>query len=191
MGAMFGPWGAAIGAVGGAAMGLFGSITGNRAAKDYEAAKQKAIDQQIQANRKRATDDYLAQVHAEQTQEDQQHMEVAQKNQDLSQAAMGAESTAVASAAERGVGGRSVAAIVADYNMQATTEAGRNELNQQWADIQHNQNLSADYRTYVQRASSIQPYMKTPVTPVDYFSPAFSLAGNVGKIAMSSGAGQA
>lgn len=176
-------------AAGGGVSSIIGQNDARQLAKGEENMKKNAVDDQIIQNRQRATTDYLAQVKQEELKQDQEHMALAQKNQDVTAQATGASSTATASAAERGVGGRSVAEIVQSYNMQATQEIGRNRLNQQFADNQHSFQIGADERQYEQRAASIQPYVPKPQAPVDYFGPIFGIGKAAATAGMSMGAG--
>jgi hypothetical protein len=187
---MLGPWGAAAGAVGGAAMGIIGSQKANKAAKKAEEAKRIEQDRVIAETRKRATQDYLTQVRLEQLQKTQEETAIAEKAVDITRQRDETVGTAVSSAAERGVDGRTVDQIVADYHFQASQETGRLYINQAMKNQQHGENMNQFEDQYGQRFNSQKAYQKKPIAPVDYFSPIFGAVGDLGKIAMASGAGK-
>lgn len=190
MGAMAGPWGAAAGAVAGAAMGIIGSRAANKNAKAVEENRRIAQEQAMAENRRRATTDYLNQIRLENVQMAQEHTALVEKTHDLKMNTDQAASAANVSAAERGVGGRSLDQIIADYHAQNDLEVSRLNENQTMRDYQHGQTVQGADRAYWNRVTGMQPYQKQPVAPVDYFSPAFKLVGDLGKIGMASGVGQ-
>jgi hypothetical protein len=188
MGTMLMPgWGTAIGAVAGAAMGVVGSITNNKNARKSEEARRIARDQQITENRRRATEDYLSTVRTEQNAQAQENAAWAEKSVDIARQRDITVGTAVASAAERGVAGRSVEQIVQDYHFQSDMESGRLRINQLGRNNQHWQNIQSMDRQYYNRITGTPTYAMQPVAPVDYFGPALSLAGNLAKTGMASG----
>jgi hypothetical protein len=95
--------------------------------------------------------------------------------------------TAVASAAERGVGGRSLDIILADFDFQQSQEVGRLRINQEMKDQQHQENAGAYADQFTARVTAVKPYVPRKMPPVDYFTPIFGLAGgmmqagNIGK----------
>lgn len=190
MGAMAGPWGAAAGAVAGAAMGIIGSRAANKNAKATEENRRIAQEQAMAENRRRATTDYLNQIRLENVQMSQEHAALAEKTSDLSRQTEHTVGAANVSAAERGVGGRSLDQIISDYHSQNDLEVTRLNTNQGGRDTQHAEVSRGADQTYWNRVTGMQPYAKQPVAPVDYFSPIFKLVGDVGKIGMASGAGQ-
>lgn len=190
MGAMLGPWGAAAGAVGGAAMGVIGSKIANKNAKATEEARRIAQEQAMAENRRRATTDYLNQIRLENVQMSQEQAAVVEKTDDLGKNTANAVGAANVSAAERGVGGRSLDQIISDYHAQNDLEVGRLNANQGMKDAQHGEVVRGANQNYWNRVTGMQPYQKQPVAPVDYFSPAFKLVGDLGKIGMASGVGQ-
>lgn len=191
MGTMLMPgWGTAIGAVAGAAMGVMGSVANNKNAKKTEEARRIARDQQIAENRRRATNDYLNQVRLEQTAQAQENVALAERTTDIARQRDNTVGTAVASAAERGVDGRTVDQIVQDYHFQSDQESGRLRINQKGRDQQHWTNIQNQDRQYYNRITGTPTYAQQPVAPVDYFGPALSLAGNLGKAGMAAGIGK-
>lgn len=190
MGAMLGPWGAAVGAVGGAAMGIIGSQQANKAAKATEENRRIAQEYAISENRKRATADYLNAIRMETVQAAQEHESVAERSTDITRQRDNTVGTAAASAAERGVDGRSLDQVIASYHMEADTEIGRLKANQRMKDRAHGESIVAADRGYYNRITGMQSYAPKQVKPVDYFSPIFGAVGDLGKIAMASGAGK-
>jgi hypothetical protein len=187
---MLGPWGAAAGAVGGAAMGIIGSRNANKAAKQAEEAKRIEQDRVIAETRKRATQDYLTQVRLDQLQRTQEETAISEKAGDIVRQRDLTVSTAVSSAAERGVDGRSLDQILESYHFEASQETGRLYINQAMKNQQHGENQNQYLDQYGQRFNSQKAYQKKPIAPVDYFSPIFGAVGDMGKIAMASGAGK-
>ncbi len=190
-GAQFGPYAAAAAAVYGGVSGMIGGIKGNKAAKAAEKRKRIAQEAAMAENRRRATYDYLRSVRLEQLQKSQEMESVAEKKADVTGQTREAVGTANASAAERGVGGRSLEAIIDDYHYQNTLETGRLSISQSQKNLQHGEVISAAKETAANRISDMKPYVEQPVAPVDYFGPVFGLAGNLGKLAMASSHKQA
>jgi len=102
---------------------------------------------------------------------------------DVSRQADAATGTAIASAAERGVAGRSVDQVVSDYQYQENLEIGRLRQNQDMRNVQHSENIAGYQDEFTQRVSAVKPYMPRPQAPVDYFGPIFG----IGKDAASTG----
>ena len=178
---MFGPWGAAIGAVGGAAMSIIGGANARNANKAAEAAKKDAQDRLIMENQRRATHDYLRQVRLEQLQETQEQQAVAENSQDFRRAAEASIGASRSDAAERGVAGASVEMIVNDYEFQQDQEIGRLAHNQRVKDAQHGENIAGFQDQFDQRVNAVKPYVPRAQPPVDYFSPVFGAIGTVGE----------
>ncbi len=164
-------------AAGGAASSIAGQQGQNSAAKQVQDQNAKAVDDQIIENRKRATQDYLMAVQDEQLQQAQERQALVEKELDLSRTERDANSKAVVAAAESGVSGQSLAAIQADYRFQQDQAAAKLGINQDNANYQHSRNIDAHGVQYRNRATSIQPYQRQPVKPVDYFGPIFGAVG--------------
>ncbi|HEV8328935.1 MAG TPA: hypothetical protein VGQ08_15775 [Nitrospiraceae bacterium] len=184
MGAMLGPWGAAVGAVGGGVMGILGGQASNKAAKAAEEARRVEQENVIRENRRRATEDYLNQTRLEREQQSQEEAAVATKGADIAKETQREVATSTASAAERGVAGRTIDDIAADYEFQADVETGRLKANQAMANRQHEEQLKGYSTDYVNRVTDVRPYVPKSVAPVDYFGPVFSTVGQLGKLGM-------
>jgi hypothetical protein len=161
----------------GAGASIAGQSQANSAANQVEQQKANAVDEQIKENRRRATSDYIAKVQDEQLQQVQEQQRLAEQELDLSKRERHASSQATVAAAESGVAGQSLAAIQADYRLQMDQAAARLGVNQDQANYQHTRNIQAYGVEYNNRATSIQPYQKQPVKPVDYFGPIFGAVG--------------
>jgi hypothetical protein len=184
MGAMLGPWGAAAGAVGGATMGIIGGQQANAAAKATEEARRIEQENMIQETRRRATSDYLDQTRMEREQQAQEEAAVAVKGMDIQKETNRSIATGTASAAERGVAGRTIDQINADYEFMANEETGRIKQNQAAANRQHAEVIRGLGTQFENRVADARPYVKRAVAPVDYFSPVFAAAGQLGQLKM-------
>ncbi len=170
---------------GGGISSIIGQNTSRQLAKGQQERQRLAVEDQIVQNRRRATDDYLRQVSGEQLRQRQEEEAAVEKSHDIAQGAKQASSTSIASAAERGVSGRTVDQIVSDYQFQEDKEIGRIRTNQQFQNQQHRENLAAYKTQFDQRVSAIQPYVPAVQAPVDYFSPVFGLVGQAAKTGMT------
>lgn len=164
-------------AAAGAGASIAGQSQANSAAKQVEQQKEKAVDEQIRENRRRATSDYLAKVQDEMLIEYQEKQALAEREIDMNRTARAAGASANVAAAESGVAGQSLAAIHADYQFQLEQAKGRLGINQEQANYQHTRNIQAYGKEYENRATAVQPYQKQPVKPVDYFGPIFGAFG--------------
>jgi len=174
-------WGTAVGAVLGAGMGIMGAQQANSTAKANENAKKNAQDDLIMENRKRATHDYLREVRLEQLNEIQETSSLTEKSNDISKNAAAATGTAVASAAERGVAGRSLDTIISDFDFQQNQEVGRLRINQEMKNAQHTENIAASGDQFNNAVTAVQPYVPRVQPPVDYFGPIFGAIGGTAK----------
>ncbi|MDR4470385.1 MAG: hypothetical protein MRJ68_19160 [Nitrospira sp.] len=152
-------------------------IYGQFVARDTHNAQEEArrIEQQnaIDENRRRATHDYLTNTRLERLQQQQEVESVAQKTFDIGRESDRSVATSLASAAERGVAGRTVDQIASDFEFMASEETGRLLLNQKRANQQHSENVRAAGTEWQNRVTSIKPYIKQPAKPIDFFGPIF------------------
>lgn len=150
--------------------GQFQARDAHNATEEYRRLEQENV---IEENRRRATKDYLTSVRLEQTQQQQETESVAQKSFDVFQQATRSVATGMASAAERGVAGRTVDQIAADFDFMANEETGRLKENQKLSDLQHVENIRSYGTEYSNRIAAVKPYVKTPAKPIDFFGPIF------------------
>ncbi|MBX3301584.1 MAG: hypothetical protein KF693_05150 [Nitrospira sp.] len=156
-----------------AAMSIKGQMD---AASQFNATEEhRRLEQEnvIEENRRRSTHDYLTHVRQEQMQQQQEFEMVAQKSVDIQRQADRSIATGMASAAERGVAGRTVDQIAADFDFMANEETGRLKENQKLANQQHSENIRSFGTTYSNRIADVKPYIKTPAKQVDFFGPIF------------------
>lgn len=170
-----------------AGMGIYGQFQARDAHNQTEEYRRLEQENVIEENRRRATHDYLTNVRLEQTQQQQEFESVAQKSVDVQQQATRSIATGMASAAERGVAGRTVDQIVADFDYMANEETGRLKENQKIANLQHGENIRSYGTEYSNRLAAVKPYVKQPAKPIDIFGPIFS----VGAQTLSTGASMA
>ena len=184
MGAMLGPWGAAAGAVGGGVMGVLGSKAANKNAEQVEEARRIEQENMIMETRRRATGDYLDQTRMERELQSQEEAAVALKGADIAKETDRSVATATASSAERGVAGRTIDQINADYEFMENEEVGRIKANQAMANRQHAEVIRGYGTQFENRVADVRPYVKRAVAPVDYFGPAFQAVGQLGQLKM-------
>ena len=163
----------------GAASSIVSANNARQTAKGNENSKKNAQDDVIIENRKRATHDYLREVRLENLQATQETEALTEKANDEAHVTSDAKSTAVASAAERGVAGNSLDQIINDFNFQQNQEVGRLRVNQSMKDQQHLENIAGYGDEFSARASAVQPYVPRAQPPVDYFTPIFGMVGGM------------
>lgn len=175
-------------AAAGAATSIAGQSAQKKAGEQMQERQRMAVEDQIAETRRRATSDYLRQMTSERIQQQQEEASVAVKGNDLTRQATKIKGTALASAAERGVMGRTVDQVVSDYDTQADLEIGRIKQNQAAVNLQHDQNRAIMKDQFNQRVSSVKPYVKTPQAPVNYFGPIFGAAAQTIGVGAQTGA---
>ena len=166
-------------AVAGATTNIIGQNTTRQMNKGYENQKKNAQDDLIIENRKRATSDYLRQVRLEQLQTTQEEQSLVEEKGDVAKQTAAATGQSKASAAERGVAGNSVEAIVADYEFQQNQEVGRLRMNQDAKNAQHTENVAGYNDQFDQRIAAVKPYVPRVQPPVDYFGPIFGAGSSI------------
>lgn len=171
-------------AVAGAATSIMGQKSANKSAQSVEEARRIEQENMITETRRRATDDYLNQTRLEMEQQSQEEAATAMKGSDVMRETKRAVATSTASAAERGVAGRTISDIAADYDFQANEETGRLKANQALSNRQHAEQIRGYGTQFSNRVADARPYMQKPIAPVDYFGPIFGagtqVAGNAG-----------
>lgn len=160
-------------AAGQAGMDIYGQFQAQKTHNVNEEAKRMQQETVIEENRRRATKDYLTSVRLEQQQQTQEQDAVVQKSFDVKQQSNIAAATGIASAAERGVAGRTVDQIAQDFDTMANEETGRLKANQQVSNQQHGENISSFGNEYYNRVSAVKPYIKQSAAPIDFFGPIF------------------
>lgn len=163
----------------GAVSSIVAQNNARQVAKGNENAMKNAVDDQIIENRKRATNDYLRDVRLEELQSDQENRAVMEKSGDIARNTLEAKGTTVASAAERGVAGRSLDTILANFDFQQEQEIGRLRINQEMKDQQHVENAGSYADQFTARVTAVKPYIPRTQPPVDYFTPVFGMAGGL------------
>lgn len=172
--------------VGQAGMSIMGQKQKQKAEIEYQQAQAEARNTQIIQNRSMATNAFLHQLQAENMMRSQEEQAMAEKGHDLSIARMQAQGTAKAAAADSGVGGASLDALLDDFNRQESMMLGRLDLNQQFSEQARTSRVAGYGHTFTQRVTSIQPFNPSPVANVDYLSPILGI-GKAGFSAASAG----
>ncbi|HWV46785.1 MAG TPA: hypothetical protein VN039_12345 [Nitrospira sp.] len=158
---------------------IYGQTQAQKQFNATESMRQQQQEVLIEENRRRATYDFLNSVRLEQTQQSQEEAAVAQKSMDVERQATASIATGEASAAERGVAGRSVDQIAQDFDFMANEESGRLQLNQKISNQQHAENIRSFGNDWSNRVASVKPYIPTPAKPIDYFGPVFQAGAQV------------
>jgi hypothetical protein len=175
-------------AAAGAATSIMGQMQAHKAGESVEEARRIEQENMIAENRRRTTNDYLTQTRLERDQQSQEEAAVAMKGADIAKETRRTVATGTASAAERGVSGRTIDDIAADYDFQANEETGRLKQNQADANRQHEEAIKGYGTQYSNRIADVRPYVKQPVKPVDYFGPIFGAASQTLGTGVASGA---
>ncbi len=137
------------------------------------AENQRVID----ANRKGATEAYIAQVRQEQLGKQQEAETLALKRDEYHTDAMKASATTRVAAADSGVGGQSLDMLQYDFNRQEAMFMGKLLVNQQFAEQSRTERVTGYGSQFEQRYNSVAPYQPGPIAPVDFISPILGIAG--------------
>lgn len=175
-------------AAAGAAVSIMGQMQAKNVAEATEEAKRLEQERVVTETRRRATDDYLNQTRMEMDRQTQEEAAVSVKSGDVMKETKRAVATGTASAAERGVAGRTVEQIAADYDFQANEETGRLKQTQALANQQHTENKRGMSTEYANRLADARPYVPKQQAPVDYFGPVFAAGGQTLNTAVATGA---
>lgn len=173
-------------AVGVAASGAYSAKTASDAETKYQKKVGEATNTRITQNRALAWQDYKNKLIQEQTGIDQARAKQAFQIQDLNTAGLKARSAAAVSAAEGGVGGNSLGVLLQDYSSQNARGRVKSTLNQTFIEQKAESNIRSYGTEYVGRATSIQPFMPSPVKQPNYIG--FGLQALGGGMSAFSGA---
>lgn len=160
-------------AAAGAATNIYGQFQAQGQHNAVEESRRLAQEDVIEENRRRATHDYITSTRLEREQQSQEEASVSQKSVDIQRQADSSIATGMASAAERGVAGRTVDQIAQDFDFMANEETGRLRENQKLANRQHSENIRSYGTEFSNRISAVKPYIKTPAKQIDFFGPIF------------------
>jgi len=166
-------------AVAGAATNVMGQIQAKKTGEMVEEARRIEQENMITETRRRATSDYLNQTRMEQDQQNQEEAAVAVKSRDVVRETTRSIATGDASAAERGVAGRTVDQIASDFDFMSNEETGRLKENQKLANTHHDEAKRGYATQFSQRVADARPYIKQPQKPIDYFGPVFGAGSQV------------
>lgn len=168
-------------------MSIKGQQTARQMAINQEEEKRKAQEVAITEERSRATKDYLRQLRQEGEQARQEALNTRGETIEVGRQADQVESTAITSAAERGVDGRSLSHILNDYSFQENREVGILKENLRTKNQQHSENITGYQDQFDQRVTQMKSYVPRPQAPVDYFGPIFGAIGTISSASMASG----
>lgn len=161
--------------IGSAVASIVGQAQQAQAEATYQARLVEANQRQMQANRDMATRAYLEQVAGAHAQLAQQREAAAASNAERALRAAEARGEVLANAAQAGVHGLSLNALLSDFYRQEDMFRVRNEQNL----LFKQQATAAQVKSYFGEArgriESVQPYIPSPRRQIDYFGPAFSV----------------
>ena len=158
-----------------AASSIVGDTARYNAEKGYQ---QNLVDQnrkQIEDNRKVATQEYLNKVRHENLAAHQEDEAIVEQGFDMAKQRRAAEASARVSAAEGGVGGKSLDHLLLDFHRQESFAMGRIRANQQMNQLQRNEKIRNYGVEYQARANSISYYQPAPIRKPDYVGPALNV----------------
>lgn len=153
--------------------------TQQRAAQvGYQNRQVEANRAQMRENRDLATKAYLDQALAIQANLAETREATAAQNYDTSVKRQQAEGRTIAAAAEGGVEGLSLHALLADFHKQEDMFLTRNEQNLIFRQQQASRETQGLQNQASSRIAQIKPVVPGPIAPVDYFSPILGIANN-------------
>lgn len=156
-----------------AGMNIYGQFQARDQHNTVEEFRRLEQENVIEENRRRSTHDYITTTRLEREMQSQEEESLAQKVVDIHRQADSSIATGMASAAERGIAGRTVDQIAADFDFMANEETGRLRENQKLANMQHGENIRSYGTEYSNRIAAVKPYIKTPAKQIDFFGPLF------------------
>jgi hypothetical protein len=146
----------------GAAFNIIGQNTTRQLNKHFEDEKKNSQDDLIIENRKRATHGYLRTVRLEQLQQTQETESAAEQSNDIAKPTDATKGQAPASAAKRGVSGRSLDMILSDYEFQQNQEVGRLRQNQDMKNQPYTEEIGGMKDNFDYRVASVKPWFHNP-----------------------------
>lgn len=171
----------ALSSVGGAALSIKGQENQRKSAVAYQNLQVQANDRQMKENRELSTKAYLDQANAANLNLAQTREATAASNQDQRTKGAEARSATMVAAAEGGVNGLSLHALLDDFHRQEDMMITRNEQNLVFKQQQTATQTEGFRDTAAGRIAQIRPFIPGPIAPVDYFTPALSIVGSAGE----------
>ncbi|MGL5918128.1 MAG: virion core protein, T7 gp14 family [Cetobacterium sp.] len=171
----------------GAVTNIIGQTQQYNAQKDYTNKMVQANRVQMQENRDLATQAFLDQTVSAHRQLGEQQEMVAAENFDKSRAAMKSRGEVMAAAAESGVGGNALHALVADFHRQEGFFLQRNEQNLLMKKQQTASVVKGYHTEAVGRTNAIKPFVPSPISRPDYLGPILSVGGKAANLGMQFG----
>jgi hypothetical protein len=158
-----------------AGLSVYGQQQQQKAQVSYQNRLQAANQQQMEQNRDLATRAYLDQANAAHASLSQSREAAAAANFDDKRETMQARSRAVAEAADAGVYGGSLDALLSDFDRHEAMFANRNATNLLYKQQQAAAAVKGYHSEATARTNGIQPFQPGPVAPVDYLGPALQV----------------
>ncbi len=161
-----------------AGLSIQGQTMKRSAEVEYQNRQVEANRAQMRENRDLATKAYLDQALAIQANLAETREATAAQNYDTSVKRQQAEGSTIAAAAEGGVEGLSLHALLADFHKQEDMFLTRNEQNLIFKQQQSSRETRGLQNQATSRIAQIKPIVPGPIAPVDYFSPLLGIANN-------------
>lgn len=166
-------------AVASAATSIIGQNTQRQAQKGYQNKLVEANKAQMEANRSIATRSYLDQAEQANNNLAQEREAAAVSNQDTSIQASKARGEVVTAGAEAGAGGLALDGLLMDFHQQESMFRAHNDQNLVFKQQQTASVIKGDRNQAVSRIAQIQPYIPSPIAPVDYVGPFLQAGGTM------------
>ena len=164
-----------------AGLSISGQQQQRKSAVAYQNLQVQANDRQMKENRELATKAYLDQANAANLNLAQTREATAATNQEQGTKSAEARSATMAAAAEGGVSGLSLNALLGDFHRQEDMFLTRNEQNLLFKQQQTATQTQGFQDTAAGRIAQVKPFIPGPIAPVDYFTPALSIVGSAGE----------
>ena len=168
------------------AMSIVGDTQRNQMEKTHADRVNKANRDQMQENRDLATRAYLDQVAEANRNLSETRVATAASNFDKSREAAQARSSALVNAAESGVSGTTLQALLNDFDQQEGMFLQRNKQNLLFKQ-QATASAVTGYRNEAEaRIAQIKPIVQAPSQPVDYMGPILRAGNSIAQTGLSS-----
>jgi hypothetical protein len=158
-----------------AGLSVYGQQQQQKAQVSYQNKLVDANAKQMEQNRDLATRAYLDQANAAHANLSQSREAAAASNFENKRETMQARSSAVAAAADSGVYGGSLDALLSDFDRHEAMFANRNATNLLYKQQQAAAAVKGYHSEATARTNGIQPFQPGPVAPVDYLGPALQV----------------
>ena len=159
-----------------AATSVVGQTQARNAKKEFQARQLAANKKQLRDNRELATRAFLDQAIAANTNLAEATEAAAASNQDIRTRKVRSQGEVLAAAAEGGVAGLSLQALLADFDRQEGLFFARNEQNLIFKRQQTARQIEGFEEQAESRIAQVSPFIPSPVANIDFAGPLLSIA---------------